>query len=269
MSNPFANGFRLWGAAPFRVVVVHGGPGAVGSLAPLARELAAERGIVETAHTARSIAGQLNELRAAIASAAEPPVTIIGHSWGAMLAYLFAARFPELVEKVILVGSGPYEAHYAEGIDAARASRLTPAERDELRALEAAVEDPAQSDRADVFARIGDLTGRADAYDPLPHDADASGFEYETYASVWPEAAKLRRSGELLRAGASIQCPVVAIHGEYDPHPVAGIQEPLAATLADFRLFVLERCGHEPWIERQARDAFFRILCEELRVERG
>jgi pimeloyl-ACP methyl ester carboxylesterase len=264
--DTFSQGVRVWGAAPFRVVVVHGGPGAVGSMAPVARELATERGIVETAHTARSIEGQIEELERAIRTAADPPVTIVGHSWGAMLAFLFAARRPALVERVILVGSGPYEDHYAAGIDETRMSRFTQAERDELDTLTAALDDPARHDRDAIFARIGDLMGRADAYDPLPHESDAAGFDYEVFAQVWPEAAELRRRGELLAAGKSIRCPVVAIHGDYDPHPVAGIQEPLAATLKDFRMIVLDHCGHEPWLERQARDTFFRILRAELRA---
>jgi pimeloyl-ACP methyl ester carboxylesterase len=57
---------------------------------------------------------------------------------------------------------------------------------------------------------------------------------------------------------------VVAIHGDHDPHPAAGVQEPLSATLAQFRFILLERCGHRPWIERQARDAFYEALEEEL-----
>ena len=61
-----------------------------------------------------------------------------------------------------------------------------------------------------------------------------------------------------------IRVPVVAIHGEEDPHPVAGVREPLAGTPDGFRLVILPRCGHSPWRERQARDEFLRILEGEL-----
>jgi len=57
---------------------------------------------------------------------------------------------------------------------------------------------------------------------------------------------------------------VVALHGDYDPHPAEGVQKPLAATLKNFRFILLEKCGHKPWIERQSRDKFYAILKEEL-----
>jgi pimeloyl-ACP methyl ester carboxylesterase len=74
----------------------------------------------------------------------------------------------------------------------------------------------------------------------------------------------MRKSGELLALASQITCPVVAIHGEYDPHPTDGVREPLSTAIDDFRLISLEKCGHKPWIERQAREAFYRILKAEL-----
>jgi len=81
---------------------------------------------------------------------------------------------------------------------------------------------------------------------------------------VWPDAAELRRSGELLRLGKHIKCPVVAIHGDYDPHPAEGVQKLLSAILQIFRFILLKDCGHRPWIEREAKDEFYGILKKEL-----
>ena len=74
----------------------------------------------------------------------------------------------------------------------------------------------------------------------------------------------MRSSGELLQSGKKIQCRIVAIHGDYDPHPAAGVQEPLTRVLKDFRFTILARCGHHPWLERQAKDNFYRALRREL-----
>jgi pimeloyl-ACP methyl ester carboxylesterase len=57
---------------------------------------------------------------------------------------------------------------------------------------------------------------------------------------------------------------VVAIHGDYDPHPAEGVEKPLDSVLRRFRFVLLKNCGHRPWAERQARDAFYRVLEEEL-----
>jgi pimeloyl-ACP methyl ester carboxylesterase len=64
--------------------------------------------------------------------------------------------------------------------------------------------------------------------------------------------------------GRDIQCPVVAIHGDYDSHPAAEVERPLSTVVRDFRFFLLRNCGHKPWIERQARELFFAILEGEL-----
>jgi len=89
-------------------------------------------------------------------------------------------------------------------------------------------------------------------------------FQPDIFQSVWKEAEELRKSGELLKSGHEIQCPVIAIHGDYDPHPVKGVEEPLSRTLRDFKLLKLDKCGHCPWNERNAKDKFYSILEKEL-----
>ncbi|HEX2326884.1 MAG TPA: hypothetical protein VHQ00_15910 [Chloroflexota bacterium] len=42
------------------------------------------------------------------------------------------------------------------------------------------------------------------------------------------------------------------------------MREPLERVLRDFRLVLLDRCGHEPWRERHARDRFHALLRHEL-----
>ena len=112
------------------------------------------------------------------------------------------------------------------------------------------------------------MASKTDEYDPIIDESDESdsvGSQSDVFQSVWKDAAELRRSGKLVELGKHIKCPVVAIHGDYDPHPAEGVQEPLTAILERFRFILLKNCGHMPWIERQARDEFYRTLREELR----
>ena len=74
----------------------------------------------------------------------------------------------------------------------------------------------------------------------------------------------LRQTGELLELGKRVQCPVLAIHGDYDPNPSEGVQGPLSSVIRDFRFVLLEECGHLPWIEKKAKGPFFEVLREEL-----
>ncbi|MGZ3602940.1 MAG: alpha/beta fold hydrolase [Ktedonobacterales bacterium] len=259
MENP-----RIYGAAPYTVAVVHGGPGAPGTMAPVARELASNWGVLEPLQTATTLDGQIEELRNALDQHGDLPMTLIGSSWGAMLSYLLAARHPALVRKLILIGSGVYEDRYAAGIEQTRLSRLSADERIEAQSLTDALADPTVADKSVPFARLGAMFTRTDAYDPFTLDTEVIEVQYPVYQQVWPEVQALRASGALLEAGKHIQCPVVAIHGDYDPHPAEGIREPLARILTDFRFIPLQRCGHLPWIECHAHDDFFRILLAEL-----
>ena len=255
---------RKHGKAPFAVAVVHGGPGAGGEMAPVARELASGRGVLEPIQGAASLEGQVDELRTALDQNGELPVTLIGFSWGAWLSFVLAANYPTIVRKLILIGSGPYEEKYAASIQRTRLSRLSELERIEVESLIEVLDDPAAEDRNSVFARLGALFSRADAYEPTMHESEAIDCRADIFQSAWKDGAELRRSGNLLKLGRHITCPVVAIHGDDDPHPTEGVQEPLSAILRDFRFILLKKCGHRPWIERKARDEFFRILEEEL-----
>ncbi len=235
-------------------------------MAPAARELSKSVGVVEPLQTATSIAGQVEELRSVLAANAGGPVVLIGHSWGAWLSYIFASENPAMVSKLILVSSGPFEEKYAAGIIRTRMSRLSEEERKEAAMLMMKMGEPDSAGKNAALERFGSLMSKADAYDPLPAPNEVIWCQYDMYGKIWPEAAELRHSGKLLGYGERIGCPVVAIHGDYDPHPYLGVKEPLSRELADFRFILLEKCGHTPWNERAARERFFDILRNEIGV---
>lgn len=260
-----AENLRKYGSAPYRIAVIHGGPGAPGEMAPVARELASDRGVLEPLQTADTLEGQVEELKGVLEKKADLPVTLIGYSWGAWLGLLVAARQPTLVERLIMVSSGPFEERYARDIMNTRLNRLTQPEQIEMSALMERLGDPTNEDKDTIMARMGELISKADSYDAMQHEDEVLGVCYRVFQSVWNDAEKLRSSRELLRLAGLIQCPVTAIHGDYDPHPAEGVKRPLSHILKNFRFILLKKCGHTPWIEGQAQDEFFRILKQELR----
>jgi pimeloyl-ACP methyl ester carboxylesterase len=255
---------RKYGKAPFNVAVIHGGPGAAGEMAPVGRELASKWGVLEPLQTATSLEGQVEELKDVIEGNGDIPVTLIGFSWGAWLSYIAAAYHPSFVKKLILVGSGPFEEKYAERIRETRFERLSKEKRGEVESLIEVLDNPGDEDKRSAFARFGELLSKADVYDPINHVSEIVEPRPDIFQSVWKEAAELRRNRNLLRLAKDIECPVIAIHGDYDPHPSEGVQKPLMASLKNFRFILIRNCGHKPWIERQAREKFYKILKEEL-----
>ena len=255
---------RKYGNKPFNVAVIHGGPGAPGEMAPLARELSSVNGIIEPLQTAITCEGQVQELGTLLEENGDLPVTLIGHSWGAMLSFILTARYPSLIKKLVLIGSGVFEDKYAVSIETTRMTRLSEGERMEVISLIETLNAPAIEDKNRPMTRLAKLWARADSYQPSPLDSGILECQYDINKSVWEGAKKLRSSRQLLELGRKISCPVVAIHGDYDPHPAEGVKDPLSSILKDFRFILLEKCGHYPWMERDIRDTFYDILKNEI-----
>ncbi|RXA21858.1 alpha/beta hydrolase [Methanosarcina sp. MSH10X1] len=255
---------RKYGTSPFRLAVIHGGPGAAGEMAPVAEELSVSGGVLEPLQTAVTLEGQVGEIRKVLEEYGSTPVTLIGFSWGAMLSFIFTARYPQFVKKLILIGSGPYEEKYAANITKIRINRLGGQDRKDFLHLTEALSDPSAKNLNEILCSFGKLISKADAYDPLPHEDELLECSYEIFKGVWEEANELRSRGKLLELGKELHCPVVAIHGNYDSHPFEGVREPLSRTLKDFRFILLEKCGHKPWIEREAKESFYRLLKKEV-----
>lgn len=252
---------RFYGEAPYAVVLIHGGPGAAGEMAPVARRLAAEgRSVLEPLQTADSVDGQIEELAEVLANFVRTPATLVGYSWGAWLALLTAARHPDRVERLILVSCGSLEERYAQKTLAKRLKRLAPKVRLEAQRLLGLLEGSSEPTDKNALARLGEIFSRTDVYDPMPEAFEAVDVQTHIYQRVWEQAAELRRSGELLRCAAEMKCPVTAIHGDFDPHPWQGVKEPLERILPSFQFILLKKCGHKPWVERQAGEKFFQIL---------
>lgn len=251
----FLQDVRQYGKTLSRVVVLHGGPGGAGEAEPFAQALGhMGYDVLEPFQTGQSVAGQVDELRSQIAQYCEPPVAVIGWSWGAWLGCLLAAQHADLVHSLILVGSGPLEASYAKAIRTTKNTRLSDDEQAELLALR-----PMDGNTADV-ARFIEISDVADTYardtSPQPNVV----FDEVIHKAVWPEADGMRKNGSLLEAISAIRCPVLAIHGDYDPRPSEGVRVPLQTVLPSAEFVEIKRCGHKPWQEIYAKDEFYRLV---------
>ena len=256
-----AENLRKYGASPYSVVLVHGGPGAPGEMAPVARELSKKFGILEPLQTRDSIDDQVAELKQQIIKNADTPIILVGWSWGAWLSFILIAENPSLVKKLILVSSGPFEAKYAESIMPIRLSHLGSKERKRVELLMTFFQK-GRIKNAEL-QEFGQLIFRADSYDPIER-TEIVPVQADIHTKVWKEAEEMRKKGKLLSYGKSITCPVVVIHGDYDPHPYKGVKTPLSKELKDCKFILLKDCGHHPWLEKGAGDDFYKALGKEL-----
>ncbi|WP_422041276.1 alpha/beta fold hydrolase [Roseibium sp.] len=252
--------FRQYGEPPSQVAVVHGGPGGAGEVQPLARELGAQGyRVLEPFQTENTIAGQVAELAAQINQSCQRPVCLVGWSWGAWLVCLLAAEHPELVSRLLLVGSAPFDARHAEAVAQTRLSRLSEERQAEFARVSANLDDPGN------VRRLAELTDAADTYLARGASPAEINFDREIHAAVRAEAKALRSSGRLLERLTHVRCPVTAFHGDHDPHPAIGVKEPLASVLPRSDFILLHRCGHKPWNETHAHYVFFAALESAMR----
>ena len=190
---------RKYGNAPFNIAVIHGGPGAPGEMAPVAKELSKTFGVLEPLQTQDSIKEQMEELKEVLEQNGVIPIKLIGWSWGAWLSYMFAAYNPSVIDKLILIGSGPFEEKYTAEIMDIRLSRLSQDEYAELEELKDSFNYPNIKNKDVLFARIVKLYDKTDSYNPIDTRPEAINVQLNIYRSVWEEAAELRGSGSNAR----------------------------------------------------------------------
>jgi pimeloyl-ACP methyl ester carboxylesterase len=167
---------------------------------------------------------------------------------------------------LILVGAGPFEDKYTIGLMNTRLDRLHQKDKREVIELVTKMNEPGFSLERDIFQRFGEIMTKCDSYKLLNEENENLDYQPEIFQAIIGEAMELRSSGELLRKLVKINCPIVFIHGDYDPHPAEGITEPLEKVKKDHRFYLLEKCGHYPWREKYAREEFYRIIKEEIKL---
>jgi pimeloyl-ACP methyl ester carboxylesterase len=256
--------FRKYGKEPINIAVIHGGPGVPGYMKPVAEELSKICGIIEPFQFAKTIDGQVEELRKILKINCSLPVTLIGHSYGAWLSVIFAYEYPEYVKKIILVSSGPFDDEYAQIINETRLKRLSEKDVAELNILRNELNNNENKIKKEIFKKFGDLSSKADNFKPICFHDDILDYQPDIFQIVMREALYLRKSGKLLKMAGRVNCSVIAIHGDYDPHPFKGVEEPLSKVIKEFKFILLNDCGHYPWNEEKGKDKFYEFLKKEL-----
>jgi pimeloyl-ACP methyl ester carboxylesterase len=257
---------RAYGSSGPRVFVLHGGPGAAGYMAPVARALADafrvlepwQRGSGEEPLTVARHVEDLHRLLEA-QSAGEPPA-LVGHSWGAMLALAYAAAHPGQVRAIALIGCGTFDPAARNRMREICDRRMTPALRQRLQRLPEEIPDPDEC----LQAR-GSLLEPLYSYDVIASDdEETADCDARANQETWNDMLRLQAEGVYPASFASITVPVIMLHGADDPHPGRMIRAGLAPFLPQLEYREWKHCGHYPWREREAREGFFTVLREWL-----
>lgn len=259
---------REYGTSGPLVVLLHGGPGAPGYLAPVARALAdafrvlepLQRGSGEERLTVARHVADLHRVVESLGAGTRP--ALVGHSWGAMLALAYGAEHPTSTGAIALIGCGTFDHASREQLRKTRESRADPELRRRLDRLQVDVLD------ADERLRTsGELTLTLDSYELTSRDVGLEHCDARAHRESWDDMVRLQEAGVYPAAFSAVDSPVLMLHGAVDPHPGPMIRASLAPHLSRLLYRELERCGHYPWLEKHARDDFFAVLQQWLAAE--
>ena len=246
------------------LLLVHGGPGASHDyLLPQMLELSAEyrlvcydqRGGGRSRHDDdRAPIGwkdQVADLALVAAELRVDPLTIVGYSWGALLAMLHAIESANgsIVSpaRLALLDPAPVNRRYREAFEQEFARRQSSPEVAALR-LDLAQSGLRESDPDAYRQRTFELSVAGYFADPRrAHDLTPFRVTGRVQQSIWSSLGDY----DLLPALPALDMPVFLAHGRQDPIPLASSEDAARALHVD--CLVLEDCGHVPYVEQPAQ----------------
>jgi proline iminopeptidase len=183
-------------------------------------------------------------------------ISLLGHSWGCILAMEYATRHPDRIGRLILMNSAPashadllhFRAH-RQVVEADSLSRMQAIAATQSY-LEGDIQTEAQYYRAHFSAalRRGEdvekVVARLRSHFTPGDIIKARAIEKRLYEQTWysPEY-------DLLEKLRRCKLPALVIHGAQDLCPVVCARH-IADALPGARLVVLDDCGHFAYLER-------------------
>lgn len=261
-----------------RLLVLHGGPGAHHDyLLPQMLALTSSAGGRELLFYDQRGGGrskthdrepvtwetQVRDVAAVIAEFGLDRPTIVGYSWGGLLALLYAssAAGRTLLDPgtLVLIDPAPISRQFRSQFEGEFARRQASPEVERMRA-ELAESNLRERDPEAFRQRNFELSVAGYFADPRSaQDLTPFRVTARVQQSVWQSLGDF----DLLADGrlASIRVPTLIVHGREDPIPLASSEA--AAKIMGAQLVVLDNCGHVPYVEQP--DAVFGAVDSFLR----
>ncbi len=215
------------------MALLQGGPGLSSrSVAPIAELLRDRFRTVRFEHYASTVGDLVEEIEAARAALGAERWFVLGHSWGAAMAALYAVRYPERTQALVLAHPMEVSSQYCAAADAAA----------EHAATEGAGPEP-------------------DGPFALEHDPDLAESLWEGLQDTCPDATG--EGYDLTPVARQVTRPALVLLGERDA--IDRRSGKLWAELTNARLLSLPYAGHWSFVEqpRQFQEAVAEFLLSQ------
>jgi len=191
--------------------------------------------------------------------------TIVGHSWGATLALLYAMQYPERTARLVYLSGTGIDPAWHQAYRRNREAKLLPADRERLRLLNEELLTATGEELERIQEEKSSLLGRTELYD-VRRIGDVSRYDrfpinYSLNEALCAEMKRMEDAGGLGSRVSQIRAPTLVLDGEGDPRP-RWARAHLAQLIPSSRHVTIAGAGHEPWIEQP--EATARVLRDFL-----
>ena len=267
-----------YGAGPKTIILVHGGPSLFGYMKSLGKQLApnykvidyAQKGTYESPGSSNelNIDSHIDDLAKIIKdNSSKGKVVLLGHSWGASLSLLTVAQHPDLVEKVIIIGTAPLEEKTADAFSENLNRKFLKSVKVKLEKLDRKLElaktdqdkNKLMQDRLKLIGPYYHLNPKTEELMP------SSNWNYVTFLNSIDSLWKKIDAGEIPALLKKVKTPVIAFHGDSDPIPHQETFIFLKSNIGNLKTIKVEHAGHFPWLEETSKERFLKDLFLELK----
>ncbi len=199
-----------------------------------------------------------DDVRALIAYLGAERAVIVGHDWGGLLAWVFAIRFPDVTEKLVIMNA-PHPGRFMEAVRRPRQFlRSTYVFFFQTPVLSELI---LGSNRGWTLARL--MRRSAVNKDAFPPDVIERYREALSQPGALTCALRYYRSARLssLPPDLSVHAPTLILWGKHDPALGRELTEGLERWVPDLTVHILP-CGH--WTQQEAPDEVNHLMLEFL-----
>jgi proline iminopeptidase len=184
-------------------------------------------------------------------------LTLIGHSWGGMLAMEYASWYPIQVKRIVLLGPGGLTGKFYSYSSDNLMMRLYDEDFAEMKLLDSLNRSSLSAiwpgyfyDRKRALA-----TKAVTDFNALDFPPQLIMYTVSNYLLVEKKRVELIKR---------YKGPVQIIQGRQDPIGEATIEE-IRKLLPQSKVNIIEKCGHMPWLENTEQvNMFFKMLMQSL-----
>jgi len=211
--------------------------------------------------TSISISGFMNDIEELRKELNIEKLTILGHSWGSLLAMNYGIQHAQNIKKMILVNPVSPDSEYREKEQEILISRMTT--EDSLAQAHIMDSEALKNHESEAYENLFRVLYRKQFYNRDLADSLTLSFPKNFYqrSQILQHLGKDFSSYNLYDDLQQFDFPVLIIYGDYDPlaHEVG---PKLQSTIAQSQLRILKNCGHFPYIEKN--EEFFREVTQFL-----